>query len=135
MLSDVPMTVPKSVSFKRSGSLGGGGLGVGGGGEATTGGDGGRRDGENIGRARVSASASRGTAHKGLPLNEVSVFAWRGMGAGSRDPRSSVPSDATALISPDRELAAAQASSKMKNAAARSALARQIGRSAMPCAC
>jgi len=100
MLSDVPTMVPKSVSFRRSGSLGGGGLGVGGGAEATTGGDGGRRDAENIGRARVSTSAPRGIAHKGLPPNE---------------------------LSPGREPASARASSKMKIAAARSALARQIG--------
>src|SRR5215813_2662739 len=84
MLSVSPTTVPRSVSLRRSGSRGGGGLGVGGGGEeAATGGDRGRRDGEKIGRARVSASASTGTAHKGLPRNEVSVLAGRGIGAGS----------------------------------------------------
>src|SRR5690349_8744617 len=83
MLSDAPMTVPKSVSLRRSGSLGGSGFGVGGGGAATKGGDGGRRDGENIGRARVAASASGAIAHKGLPLNELSVFARPGTGAGS----------------------------------------------------
>src|SRR5262249_1003200 len=65
-------TVPKSVSFRRSGSLGGGGLTAGGGGPATTGGDGGRRDGENIGRARVCYNEIRATSHKGLPVNELS---------------------------------------------------------------
>jgi hypothetical protein len=110
-------------------------LGVGGGDEATTGGDGGRRDGENIGRARVSVSAPRGTAHKGLPVNEVSVFPRRGIGAGSMGRRSPIASGATAVISPGCEPASVRAPPNMKNAAARSALARQIGQPAKPHAC
>ena len=38
---------------------------------ARTGGTGGRRDGENIGRALVSINMPRGIAHKGFPLNEL----------------------------------------------------------------
>ena len=65
------MTVPSSASGSWSGSLRAGGFGGGTYGMARTGGTGGRRDGENIGRALVSINTPRGIAHKGFPLNEL----------------------------------------------------------------
>jgi len=74
------MTVPKSVSFRRSGSFGGGAFGGVAGGAATTGSEGGRRDGENIGRVRVSCNELRAISHKGFPTNGLfgseAVVAW-----------------------------------------------------------
>src|SRR5689334_19913799 len=92
MPSDAPTTVPKSVSLRRSGSLGGGGLTADGGGAATTGGDGGRRDGENIGRARVSCNELRATSHKGLPVNELSCRGRAGVVTRLTAGRSSISS-------------------------------------------
>src|SRR3984893_14371870 len=62
-----PIAVPTSV---RSGCSGSAGLGGGGAAVtrwATTGGMGGRRDAEKIGRSRVASSALIGTPHNGLP--------------------------------------------------------------------
>jgi hypothetical protein len=126
MLSGDPMTVPKSVSFGRSGSLGGGGLGVGGGGAATTGGDGGRRDGEKIGRARVSCNELRATPHKGLPVNELSCRGRAGVVTALTAGRSSIPSGAYLVTSSNREIVSARAPPRFTKAPTSSAVAPQV---------
>src|SRR3954453_18637916 len=73
------MIVPTRVSCGRSGSFG---LGTAIAFEVIAGvtaGAGGRREGENIGRSRVTANCESGMAHSGLPL---SVRSTAGAGCG-----------------------------------------------------
>jgi hypothetical protein len=79
---DSPITVPSSTSGGRSASGGGVGLGGEAVGAAITGGGGGRRDGEKIGRSRVADKALNGTAHKGLPTGAFEAASAVALGPG-----------------------------------------------------
>ena len=82
-----PATVPISRSGGRSRSAGFGWRGGAGGAEAmaTTGGEGGRREGRNSGRSCVAASSLIGIAHSGL-----SMRGWPAARGSSGSPRSAV---------------------------------------------
>jgi len=129
------MTVPTSVSFRRSGSLGAGAFGLGGGGAAITGGDRGRRDGENSGRARVSCNDVRAMPHKGLPANELSCRARAGVVTRLTAARSRISSGACAVTSSNRGIVSARTSPQPARAASSSVATPQARRQALfrPC--
>jgi len=124
--SDARMTVPKSVSLRRSGSLGGGGFGVGGEDAAMTGGTGGRRDEENSGRARVSCNALRGTPHKGLPVNELACLGRAGVTSRLTAGGSRISRGAFAVTPSNPESVSVRASEKPAKAATSSVAAPQV---------